>query len=195
MGTEGVWAMVRGKKWKFSRRCSSLWFFTALQTSVSSTLTSHALQSRLGRQMVASILQPPFINFSVVFSDTREVHVNPGCINFLNKKDPWFKQLHGTLDVSSIDYIQRDWAWRWKVQVFSSRKMSMSQVFYRQQIQSIHKVVGVARCCRLLVGGASLEIWALPWYSQSIHTCQGQGKTDWTNKHGFRRFVASLWHQ
>ena len=124
MGNEGVWAMVRGKKWKFSRRCSSLWFFTALQTSVSSTLTSHALQSRLGRQMVASILQPPFINFSVVFSDTREVHVNPGCINFLNKKDPWFKQLHGTLDVSSIDYIQRDWAWRWKVQVFSSRKMN-----------------------------------------------------------------------
>ena len=25
--------------------------------------------------------------------------VNPGCINFLNKKDPRFKQLHGTLDV------------------------------------------------------------------------------------------------
>ena len=25
--------------------------------------------------------------------------VNPGCINFLNKKDPRFKQLQGTLDV------------------------------------------------------------------------------------------------
>ena len=137
MGTEGVWAMVRGKKWKFSRRYSSLWFFTALQTSVSSTLTSHALQSRLVRQMVASILQSPFINFSVVFSDTREVHVTPGCINFLNKKDPWFKQLHGTWDVSSIDYIQRDWAWRWKVQMFSSRKMSkrLGEVEFWDSIQ------------------------------------------------------------
>ena len=28
--------------------------------------------------------------------------VNPGCINFLNKKDPRFKQLHGTLDVFFI---------------------------------------------------------------------------------------------
>ena len=64
----------------------------------SSTPIYHALLSRPGKQMVVNILQLQSISSSCcLLSQMKEV--DPTCLNFLNKKDPRFKQLGGTLDV------------------------------------------------------------------------------------------------
>ena len=72
--------------------------FTTLQTSVSSTpnLSRFAVETR---KTDGSKYPPATIHQLLygVLKHKREVNLD--CINFLNKKDPWFKQLHGTLDV------------------------------------------------------------------------------------------------
>ena len=77
------------------------------------TLNTHISRFVLETRKWNSDFYPPKTPHQLLCGLLRHMRdVNPGCLNFLDKKDSQFKPLHGTMDSHFHHLHAHDWSWQ-----------------------------------------------------------------------------------